>query len=532
MDKLRFPVNDYTLETHIYQGKEIVYKFYQDLLYCEKPVDPKYQTLNIKAPVSIGGKAVDPTNAPIFFGIGCAGFLSSTATSGGSFGPPPGADVPDGMPPMGGPGGSGGMPPMGGPMPPMDASKITSSEEWEAMAGGEGHAGGGIMGITTLGSFKQEAMPGPGPGGDPGEAAPPDGSRWGKLALGYVVVEVGCRGRENQWPDGTFYGKAPAAIVDLKAAVRYLRHNADLIPGDPEKIISTGGSGGGWQSTLVGASGNCKWFEPYLEAIGAAKERDDIFASYSTSPIIGHEIADGAVEWQGNALITDPEEKKRSDHMVSLFADYLQEEVFEGRDGYGRLTIDNLGAYIAKEYLSPDATRYLGKLSEEKKAAYLSSHPWIKYDGTTATVSYEDFGVYAPRDARVPSFDDLGYEQPGPNLYGDKTHAARHFTDYALQLATGDEHAKVDEALKDIVHSQNPIWHILRKHSDVAPHWWIRHGACDPCLAVPPAVLLATAAENVGKDVNCRLVWDGGHCEDDDQDVFLHWVGQITDHHI
>ena len=190
------------------------------------------------------------------------------------------------------------------------------------MAGGEGHAGGGIMGIQTLGSFQPAGMPGP--GGDPGEAAPPDGSRWGKLALGYVLVDVGCRGRENQWSEGTFYGKAPAAIVDLKAAVRYLRHNAALIPGDPEKIITTGGSGGGWQSTLVGASGNCAWFEPYLDAIGAAKERDDIFASYSTSPIIGHEIADGAVEWQGNALITDSEEKKRSDQLASLFGDYLR----------------------------------------------------------------------------------------------------------------------------------------------------------------------------------------------------------------
>ena len=101
--------------------------------------------------------------------------------------------------------------------------------------------------------------------------------------------------------------------------------------------------------------------------------------------------------------------------------------------------------------------------------------------------------------------------------YRQEYQAARHFTDYALQLATGDPNAKVDPALTEIVHSQNPIWHILRKHSDVAPHWWIRHGACDPCLAVPPAVLLATAA-----------VWDGGHCEDDDQDAFLQWVAAIT----
>ncbi len=515
---LQFNKDAFTLERHVYQGKEIVYRFYQNILYCEKPVDPKYQTLNIKEPVSIGGKPVDASNAPIFFGIGCAGFLSSTAESGGSFGAP-----------GGGPGGPGGPGPGGpGEMPPVPASKITSSEEWEKMAGGEGHAGGGIMGIRTLGSYQPKGMPGPGPGGDPGEAAPPDGSRWGKLALGYVLVEVGCRGRENQWPDGTFYGKAPAAVVDLKAAIRYLRHNADVIPGDPEKIITTGGSGGGWQSTLLGASGNCAWFEPYLDAIGAAKERDDIFATYSTSPIMGHEIADGAVEWQGGGLITDPEEKKRSDHLTALFGDYLQSETFVGKNGFGRLTIDNLGEYIAKTYLAPDAARYLGKMSDDKRNAYLASHPWIHYDGTTAALRFEDFGLYATRDARVPSFDDLGYEQPGPNLYGDAHHAARHFTDYSLQLATGDETATVDPALIEIIHSQNPIWHILRKHSDVAPHWWIRHGACDPCLAVPPAVLLATAAENAGKDVNCRLVWDGGHCEDDDQDEFLKWVAHIT----
>ena len=45
------------------------------------------------------------------------------------------------------------------------------------------------------------------------------------LAAGYVVVSPGCRGRDNKAADGTYYGKAPAAIVDLKAAVRYIRHN-------------------------------------------------------------------------------------------------------------------------------------------------------------------------------------------------------------------------------------------------------------------------------------------------------------------
>ena len=49
------------------------------------------------------------------------------------------------------------------------------------------------------------------------------------LAAGYVVVESGCRGSDNQWDlTDIYYGKAPAAIVDLKAAVRYIRHNDEI----------------------------------------------------------------------------------------------------------------------------------------------------------------------------------------------------------------------------------------------------------------------------------------------------------------
>lgn len=48
---------------------------------------------------------------------------------------------------------------------------------------------------------------------------------------------------------------------------------------------------GGALSAIAGASGNSKDYEPYLEAIGAAKERDDIFAASCYCPIHNpHEI--------------------------------------------------------------------------------------------------------------------------------------------------------------------------------------------------------------------------------------------------
>ena len=117
------------------------------------------------------------------------------------------------------------------------------------------------------------------------------------LAKGYVVVAPGARGRTNYDDANHFNGKAPAVIVDLKAAVRYLRLNDKIMPGSAEKIISSGTSAGGAVSTLLGATGNSKDYEPYLLAVGAARQRDDIFATNAYCPITNLDNSDTAYEW-------------------------------------------------------------------------------------------------------------------------------------------------------------------------------------------------------------------------------------------
>ena len=64
------------------------------------------------------------------------------------------------------------------------------------------------------------------------------------LSRGYVVAAPAIRGRTTIGDDGkTYIGKAPALIVDYKAAVRYLRYKQKNLPaGDTEKIISNGTS--------------------------------------------------------------------------------------------------------------------------------------------------------------------------------------------------------------------------------------------------------------------------------------------------
>ena len=145
----------------------------------------------------------------------------------------------------------------------------------------------------------------------PGEAgSPSEESRHGganaalaALARGYVVAEPALRGRTLQSNDGAYTGKAPACIVDYKAAVRYLRYNKDRLPaGDTEKIVSNGTSAGGALSALLGATGNSKDYEPYLRKIGAADARDDIFASMDYCPITNLDHADMAYEWVFNGV--------------------------------------------------------------------------------------------------------------------------------------------------------------------------------------------------------------------------------------
>lgn len=64
-----------------------------------------------------------------------------------------------------------------------------------------------------------------------------------------------------------------------------------------EKIVSSGTSAGGALSTLLGAIGNHPDYELYLQAIGAANERDDIYATNAYCPITNLDNADLAYEW-------------------------------------------------------------------------------------------------------------------------------------------------------------------------------------------------------------------------------------------
>ncbi|WP_310460207.1 subtype B tannase [Sphaerotilus sp.] len=137
------------------------------------------------------------------------------------------------------------------------------------------------------------------------------------LARGFVYVTIASRSRGASAPagvfdDGLYQGKAPAAIVDAKAAVRYLRLNDGLMPGNASRIVVNGTSGGGAQSTQLGATGDHADYLPYLKAIGAAgvdasgrsSLSDSPYAIVAYCPIQDMGSADLAYEWMFNVLNT------------------------------------------------------------------------------------------------------------------------------------------------------------------------------------------------------------------------------------
>lgn len=205
-------------------SKTVAYRFYKAIPYVANPVDVAYQSLNLSVPVSIDGVVVDASAAPILLAIMVGGYMPSSVVEAEGID----ASGMTGMPP----GDMAGMPAGGPPAGAME----------EVQSGGNAMLNRGAMvSNATL-----------------------------ALAAGYVVVEPGARGRTLTDSAGTYYGVAPAAIVDLKAAVRYLRSNAGRIPGNTERIVSSGTSAGGALSALLGASGDSDLFASELAAIGAA----------------------------------------------------------------------------------------------------------------------------------------------------------------------------------------------------------------------------------------------------------------------
>lgn len=362
------------------------------------------------------------------------------------------------------------------------------------------------------------------------------------LAAGYVFVDVGTRSRGLVDADGLHPGKAPAVVVDAKAAIRYLRLNDALLPGSSDRIVITGTSGGGGLSTAIAASGNSTDYYPHLAAIGAAgidaagnsTLNDDVFAVIAYCPItdLGH--ADIAYEWQYSDIRQVGDLLKGPVGFIPWFTDELTQEMMDASidlkaqypdylAGLG-LALDD-GAPLTAENM-PAAITALAKASVEKAMAagevvpdlgeswtlqtgpnpaqeYVNS--WLDINDArdaVENIDYTEFLKFVVATAPLkgsPSFDVTGtmgvtsLDSGESNLFGSDAVEYSNFMEWAWNNnnVAGDgsglddtdltwEQYFPDSQLQDQTKLINPMAYLIdADDGNSAPYWYVRHGLRD-----------------------------------------------------
>lgn len=312
------------------------------------------------------------------------------------------------------------------------------------------------------------------------------------MDVGFVYVCSGARSRglENR------SGKAPTPCVDLKAAVRMLRLHDAFIPGNKDRIISCGTSGGGQMSSIFGATGNMPEYYPWLYEFGAAGIEKTADGQYTSSipdhvygcqcycPIADINNADLAYAWmrvdvgETGAVIGrerahldfSPFQLALQEDEARYFCTYINslnlrdedgnELSFAEKDGlpdprsgsyYERILkniSDSLNAWL-RDKVKPDGTvvytkhRPFGESETfqfDSVDAYLDTLEYLPFwlkkneDGTYSVTDLRGFlcGTNLCRNKNIPGFDTF-HNTAENNAFGSHEEIASH---YSMSVAT------------------------------------------------------------------------------------------------
>lgn len=377
------------------------------------------------------------------------------------------------------------------------------------------------------------------------------------LQEGYVVAIPGTRGRNStivQKGKTIYTGRAPKAILDLKAAIRYLRHFDKQMPGNAECIITDGTSAGGAMSALMGGTGNNPAYNKYLKAMGAANERDDVFASVCFCPITDLSYADMAYEWlyanTDSRKMMDANHQGVSRELSALFPDYVNSLGLKTTDGT-LLTADKYLDFVKHELIrSAQIAKNAGAEIPDNLGFVFSNAPSLglppangvlpqgvalqerKQRGEYITdldiTKYLNYVSTKTTLKTVPAFDSkdvVGNEASGENEeFGNETGSSINFTEYAAHK----NGVELTPQTVENAYLLNPMEQIGKPGITVAPHWYIRHGSIDRDTAFPIPLNLALKVQNAGKNVNYLLAWNRPHSGDYSLDELFAWIKSIV----
>lgn len=479
---LSFNPDRYSIQSFTKDNKEYKIRAFENIVYVANPIDTTYQKLNIYVPDEY------------FSGAAINGYTLRTAP----------IFLPNAI---------------GGYMPALPMS-LDDSENPYGM-----HPGGVAVQLPT-----------PPPGADMKQ----ESAIQYALSRGYVVVSPGARGRSLKDSAGVYTGKAPAGLVDLKAAVCYLRYNDQSIPGDKSKIISNGTSAGGAMSLLLGATGNSEDYKPYLEELGAADVPDAIFAVSAYCPITDLNHADCAYEWQFNGINTyearmmdfisgikpgkdvptqlTTSQIETSNQLKTLFPLYLNSLGLKDDNG-SLLLLDAQGNGNFKEFVKSYVIASAQIAMDKGKD--LSEIKWLTIENKKVTgIDFEAYIRNMKRMKTPPAFDAFDLSTPETHLFGTASIDAQHFTRFSYDNAP----EKRTIADQKIINMMNPLHYIGTSEATTAGSWHIRYGSIDNNTSLAIEVIVATFLKNKGYEVDFAIAWDRPHMGDYDLDELFDWI--------
>lgn len=362
----------------------------------------------------------------------------------------------------------------------------------EASANGDGTYTASVKSDAQVGQFTAATAPYVLPVNTPGYNAS-QAPTWladgiaSYTQAGMIYLQPGIRGRDNTTDSRgqEVVGGAPWGVTDLKAAIRYVRYNKDVLPGDTDKIVSFGHSGGGAQSAVLGASGDSTLYNPYLEALGAAmkdKEGNPISdAPYGTmtwSPITSLDYADAAYEWNlgqfadSNTRAEGTFTQALSQDLAKEYANYINQLGLKHEGQALTLAESSQGIYTQGSYatylegvVNQSLNNFLADTSfpytsdgagpggstesvtYETAQAYIDSlnaeAQWVTYDAATNTAkisSLADFAKYVKKASKaVPAFDDLSRSQAENAVFGVAEENELHFDQVVARLLKNNQ---------------------------------------------------------------------------------------------
>ncbi len=406
------------------------------------------------------------------------------------------------------------------------------------------------------------------------------------IEQGMIYVTAGARSRDAVDENGLHTGKAPMQMVDLKSGIIELRANTDVIPGDKDRIISIGTSGGGQMSSILGASGNMSEYYPYMYesgVLGITKNADgsyssvypdNIYAAQLYCPIADMENADLAYAWWwvdladlgGTYRGSMTEFERRLQELeAEAFVSYLNSLNLKDADG-NALTLTGLRSGSYYDAILQNVSNALNAMVRngeiDPAVAYSDYDAWLRQneDGSWSVTDMAGFMVgtelVSNRNKAIPGFDPMDKSAEN-DAFGNPEDGSVHYSRSVAQILSdnyeelsqldGFNAEQVDAYIWDALTGENADY-IYEQASllnateillgsdghtavDPALYWRDRSGTADQHTSFSVGYNILLAAQMLGKNIDYHLVWNMGHGSNEGTSTgtFIEWINEICD---